>query len=204
MRVLLCLLALIGPILPTPVPLMTIEGFTVQHVPQKPGSVAPARTYVNWRGTGGQWCLVSPRESICQRWRDGLNKTTIDARPGNIIELRDGETVLARACGAAAVYPAGAAASSAILTSALRRAGRAYSGNRAHAVFIEWLAQKRDCGRPELLRQLGAFSQADRETRRDPPPSIRIGRRLQASCQQVDFHIKIGDPQFNLIHADTT
>ena len=95
MRTLLILLALIGPVLPTPAPMMTFEHFTAHYRPQRPGSAAPARAYATWEGTGGAWSLCVNEVCTTQRWRSGFNKAALDARPGDIVSLRDGARVLA-------------------------------------------------------------------------------------------------------------
>ena len=83
---LLALALWIGPILPTPVPLMTFEDFRAE--------VAPGGAVVSWRGTGGDWCISAPQETFCQRFAAGSNRIGVSARWGDTVILRDAPGVV--------------------------------------------------------------------------------------------------------------
>lgn len=88
---LLLVLALIGPILPTPVPLLYFTDFRAEVMGRD-------LVAVSWSGTGGAWCLSSSIETFCQRFPAGPYRTSMYARWGDTVVLRDApEDVLASA-----------------------------------------------------------------------------------------------------------
>src|SRR5690349_19948144 len=80
--IILALILWIGPILPTPVPLVTYQNFAAV-------AVSPGVARVTWRGTGGVFSVCAPSGCLERRWRAGANVAWVEARVGDAVELRD-------------------------------------------------------------------------------------------------------------------